>query len=47
MSDPDTTYRTREEVKQARMTYDPVKIFKQQILSEKLAVEEDIKVITW
>ncbi|KAF2880257.1 hypothetical protein ILUMI_25919 [Ignelater luminosus] len=45
MSDPDTTYRTRDEVKQERQAHDPIKAFKEQMIKAQLATEEDFKKI--
>lgn len=45
MSDPGTSYRTREEVQEIRKTRDPIGKFKEQLLEHGLATEEDIKKI--
>ncbi|XP_023024898.2 pyruvate dehydrogenase E1 component subunit alpha type II, mitochondrial [Leptinotarsa decemlineata] len=43
MSDPGTTYRTREEVKEVRDTRDCIKQFTDKILKTELAKEEELK----
>ncbi|XP_050440275.1 probable pyruvate dehydrogenase E1 component subunit alpha, mitochondrial [Adelges cooleyi] len=45
MSDPGTSYRTREEIQAVRMTRDPITSFKEKMLSANLASTEDLKVI--
>lgn len=45
MSDPGTSYRTREEVQEVRQTRDPITSFKEKILSSTLVTPEEIKVI--
>ncbi|ORX98328.1 hypothetical protein K493DRAFT_313665 [Basidiobolus meristosporus CBS 931.73] len=45
MSDPGTTYRTREEVQTMRSTKDPVTGLKNRLLSEGIATEEELKAI--
>ncbi|KAJ8720987.1 hypothetical protein PYW08_006452 [Mythimna loreyi] len=45
MSDPGTTYRTRDEVQQVRKTRDPIALFKEKILSKKLVTPEKVKEI--
>lgn len=44
MSDPGTSYRTRDEVQEMRETKDPITIYKDKILSANLIAEPDIKV---
>lgn len=44
MSDPGTSYRTREEIQEVRQTRDPITSFKEKILSRNLATAEEIKV---
>lgn len=44
MSDPGTTYRTRGEVQDVRQSRDPISSFKEKIISENLASEEELKV---
>jgi len=44
MSDPGTSYRTREEVQEVRQTRDPITSFKEKILSAGLATAEELKV---
>uniref|UniRef100_A0A1B6DVK9 Pyruvate dehydrogenase E1 component subunit alpha n=1 Tax=Clastoptera arizonana TaxID=38151 RepID=A0A1B6DVK9_9HEMI len=43
MSDPGTSYRTRDEVQMVRQTRDPISSFKEKILSENLATLEELK----
>lgn len=43
MSDPGTSYRTREEVQEVRQTRDPLTSFKERILSANLITAEEIK----
>jgi pyruvate dehydrogenase E1 component alpha subunit len=45
MSDPGTTYRTREEIQRMRSTNDPITGLKQHILDWSVASEEEIKTI--
>lgn len=45
MSDPGTTYRTREEIQHMRSTSDPVNCLKDRITSKGLATEEELKAI--
>lgn len=45
MSDPGTTYRTREEIQQMRSTRDPINGLKTRILEWGVASEEDLKKI--
>lgn len=44
MSDPGTSYRTREEIQQVRATRDPITQFKEKIITAGLVPEEDLKV---
>ena len=44
MSDPGTTYRTRDEVQRMRQTHDPIRGLARYIEEWGLATEEDIKV---
>jgi pyruvate dehydrogenase E1 component alpha subunit len=44
MSDPGTSYRTRDEIQEVRKTRDPITGFKDRIITAGLATEEDIKV---
>jgi pyruvate dehydrogenase E1 component alpha subunit len=44
MSDPGTSYRTREEIQEVRQTRDPVTSFKEKIIAAELATAEEIKV---
>ncbi|KAJ1913968.1 alpha subunit of pyruvate dehydrogenase [Mycoemilia scoparia] len=45
MSDPGTTYRTREEVQHMRSTRDPISSFKMRLIESGVATEEQIKSI--
>lgn len=45
MSDPGTSYRTREEIQEVRKTRDPITGFKQKLLEKQLVSEEEIKKI--
>jgi pyruvate dehydrogenase E1 component alpha subunit len=45
MSDPGTTYRTREEIQHMRSTSDPITGLKDKLLSNGLATEEELKKI--
>lgn len=45
MSDPGTSYRTREEVQDVRQTRDPITSFKEKIVTAGLATAEELKVI--
>lgn len=44
MSDPGTSYRTREEIQEVRQTKDPITSFKEKILSTNLVTQEEVKV---
>ena len=44
MSDPGTTYRTREEIQRMRSTQDPIRGLQRYIEEWGLASEEDLKV---
>jgi len=43
MSDPGTSYRTREEIQEVRKTRDPITGFKEKIVSAGLATEDELK----
>lgn len=43
MSDPGTSYRTRDEVQEVRQTRDPISSFKDKIISAGLVTAEDLK----
>lgn len=43
MSDPGTSYRSREEVQEVRQTRDPITNFRQKILKANLVTEEEVK----
>ena len=45
LSDPGTTYRTREEVHKVRETQDPLTIFKTKIMEAALVTEAELKVV--
>lgn len=45
MSDPGTSYRTRDEIQEVRQTRDPITSFKEKILSANLATAEELKQI--
>ncbi|KAJ2503293.1 alpha subunit of pyruvate dehydrogenase [Coemansia sp. RSA 1972] len=45
MSDPGTTYRTREEIQHMRSTSDPIMGYKQRLLDNGVATEEELKII--
>lgn len=44
MSDPGTSYRTREEVQEVRQTRDPITSFKEKIINAGLTNAEELKV---
>lgn len=43
MSDPGTTYRTREEIQRMRSTNDPIAGLKQKLLDWEITTEEELK----
>lgn len=43
MSDPGTSYRTREEIQEVRQTRDPITSFKDKIITTELATSEELK----
>lgn len=43
LSDPGTSYRTRDEIKQVRETKDPIMLLKNKIVSNNLATEEELQ----
>ncbi|XP_054290131.1 probable pyruvate dehydrogenase E1 component subunit alpha, mitochondrial [Macrosteles quadrilineatus] len=45
MSDPGTSYRTREEIQNVRQTRDPITSFKEKILSSQLVTADEVKKI--
>lgn len=45
MSDPGTTYRTREEIQHMRSTRDPINGLKDRIIKHEVATEEELKQI--
>lgn len=44
MSDPGTSYRTREEIQEVRQTRDPLTSFKERILNANLVTADELKV---
>ena len=44
MSDPGTSYRTRDEVKEMRQTYDPITALRNKMLEAGFVTKEDVKV---
>lgn len=47
MSDPGTSYRTRDEIQEVRQQRDPITSFKEKIISSDLATAEELKVIVY
>jgi len=47
MSDPGTSYRSREEVQQMRSTRDPIVMLKERMISANMTSPEELKVITY
>merc|ERR1711872_165936 len=45
MSDPGTSYRTRDEIQEVRQTRDPIMLMKEKILSNDLATADELKKI--
>ncbi|KAK9451378.1 dehydrogenase E1 component-domain-containing protein [Limtongia smithiae] len=45
MSDPGTTYRTREEIQRMRSTHDPITGLKEKLISWGVATEDELKVL--
>ncbi|KAG1225026.1 hypothetical protein G6F68_020008 [Rhizopus microsporus] len=45
MSDPGTTYRTREEIQHMRSTSDPITGLKQLLINHDMATEADLKAL--
>jgi pyruvate dehydrogenase E1 component alpha subunit len=45
MSDPGTSYRSRDEIQEVRQTRDPITSFRERILSTNLASADELKVI--
>lgn len=43
MSDPGTSYRTREEVQEVRATRDPITVFKDKMIGSELSTAEELK----
>lgn len=44
MSDPGTSYRTRDEIQEVRQTRDPITSFKEKILNSALVTADELKV---
>ena len=44
MSDPGTSYRTREEIQEVRQSRDPITSFKDKLINSGLATAEELKV---
>lgn len=44
MSDPGTSYRTRDEIQEVRQTRDPITSFREKILNAELTTPEELKV---
>lgn len=44
MSDPGTSYRTRDEIQEVRQTRDPIMLFKERIVGADLVTAEELKV---
>ena len=44
MSDPGTSYRSRDEVQHVRQTSDPITSFKEKIIGANLVTAEELKV---
>lgn len=44
MSDPGTSYRTRDEIQEVRQTRDPITSFKEKIISTNLVTADELKV---
>nr|CAH7750824.1 unnamed protein product [Callosobruchus chinensis] len=44
MSDPGTSYRTRDEIQEVRQTRDPITSFKEKIISTRIVSADEIKV---
>lgn len=45
MSDPGTSYRTRDEIQEVRQSRDPITSFREKIINNELATPDEIKVI--
>ncbi|EGD72735.1 pyruvate dehydrogenase E1 component alpha [Salpingoeca rosetta] len=43
MSDPDTTYRTRDDIKKVRTTFDPILLFRNHMVEAGFATEDELK----
>lgn len=44
MSDPGTSYRTRDEIQEVRQTRDPITSFREKIINAELVTQEELKV---
>ena len=48
MSDPGTSYRTREEIQEIRQQRDPITSFRERLLNSGIATQEEFKVgVKW
>lgn len=45
MSDPGTSYRTRDEIQEVRQTRDPITSFKEKMINSGLVTLEELKVV--
>lgn len=45
MSDPGTSYRTREEIQEVRQRRDPITHFKEKIINSELVTSDELKLI--
>lgn len=45
MSDPGTSYRTRDEIQEVRQTRDPITSFREKIINAELVSQDELKVI--
>jgi len=43
VADPDKTYRTKEEIAEYQRTKDPINLYKQQLIDDKIASEDELK----
>ena len=44
MSDPGTSYRTRDEIQEVRQTRDPITSFREKIINAELVAQDELKV---
>lgn len=45
VADPDSLYRSREEIKRIRHKYDPIEMLRKKILSEELVKQDELEAI--